>query len=122
MYFHKSILLYFQIYTTAITVISLKQIRCEDITGTRIKLLQNMIRLLTSILVHFGRAARTCLFRLIYTQNGALPAPCPPPIAALLLLLSENLRSVWKIFHYSITASLNLTIQLEMVMLKIMVS
>jgi hypothetical protein len=77
---HKSPFLYFQMYTTAITVISPKQIPCEDITGTRIILLQNMTPLLTSILVRFGRAARTSLSRLIKTQNKGA-AQCPPPPA-----------------------------------------
>ncbi len=115
MSFHKSPFLYFQIYTTAITVISPKQIPCEDIIGTRIKLLQNMIHLLTSIFLHFGRAARTCLFRLIRTQNmGRCPPPPAPPIAASLLLFSENLRPVWKKFHESVTAILSSTILLQM--------
>jgi hypothetical protein len=46
------------------------------------------------LLVGFGRAARTLLFRLIYTQNGAFHAPSLPPIAALLLLSTENPQKI----------------------------
>ena len=49
------------------------------------------------LLVGFGRAARTLLFRLIYTQNEAFHAPSLPPIASLctvLLLSIENPRKI----------------------------